>query len=64
MKQLLTKHKRGPIKETQWLLLNAENKVLGRVASKVARLLRGKHKSTFSPHRISGDAVVVTNIGK
>ena len=45
-------------------LVDAENEVLGRLASKVAMLVRGKHKSTFTPHVNCGDHVVVINADK
>ena len=47
-----------------WLLVDAENETLGRLASKVAYLLRGKHKPTFTPHLDTGDNVVVINARK
>ncbi len=48
----------------QWLLVDAKDKSLGRVASEVARLLRGKHKPTFVPHLDCGDNVIVVNADK
>lgn len=48
----------------EWLLIDAENEVLGRLASKVAMLVRGKHKTTFTPHVNCGDHVVVINADK
>lgn len=48
----------------EWLLVDAENEVLGRFASKVAYLLRGKHKPDYTPHVDSGDNVIVINAGK
>jgi len=45
----------------QWHLIDAQGKVLGRLASQVAHLLRGKHKPTFVPHLDMGDHVVVIN---
>jgi large subunit ribosomal protein L13 len=48
----------------RWLVVDAEGKVLGRLASEVARLLRGKHKPIFSPHLDTGDFVVVVNADK
>ena len=48
----------------QWHLVDAQNKTLGRLASKVAVLLRGKHKPIFTPHVDTGDAVVVINVAK
>lgn len=50
--------------ERRWKLVNAEGKVLGRVASEVARLLMGKHKPIFSPNADTGDFVVVINAQK
>ncbi|MCG8324632.1 MAG: 50S ribosomal protein L13 [Thiotrichales bacterium] len=44
-----------------WLLVDATGKTLGRLASEVARRLRGKHKPTYSPHMDMGDYVVVIN---
>ena len=48
----------------QWLLVDAEGETLGRLASKVAKLLRGKHKTNFTPHVDCGDNVVVINAEK
>jgi large subunit ribosomal protein L13 len=50
--------------EHQWFLVNAEGKVLGRLASGVAKILRGKHKPTYAPHLDTGDFIVVVNAGK
>jgi large subunit ribosomal protein L13 len=47
-----------------WIVVDAEGKVLGRLASQVARVLRGKHKPAFSPHVDTGDFVVVVNARK
>ena len=47
-----------------WLVLDAEGQTLGRLASRVAGLLRGKHKPSFSPHLDMGDYVVVINAEK
>lgn len=47
-----------------WLLIDAENEVLGRLASKVANVLRGKHKPSFTPHVDCGDNVVIINADK
>lgn len=44
-----------------WLIVDAKNISIGRVASRVAALLRGKHKTTFTPHVDMGDAVIVIN---
>lgn len=50
--------------ERKWLVIDASDKVLGRLASEVAALLRGKHKPTFVPHMDSGDFVIVVNADK
>lgn len=50
--------------EKKWYIVDAEGKALGRVASEVARLLRGKHKPTFTPHVDTGDFVIVINAEK
>jgi large subunit ribosomal protein L13 len=50
----------GEIKR-RWYVVDADGKVLGRLAARIATLLRGKHKSTFSPHVDTGDFVVVVN---
>ena len=47
-----------------WVLIDAEGQTLGRLASKVAILLRGKHKPNFTPHVDCGDNVVVVNASK
>src|SRR5215203_5579934 len=47
-----------------WYVVDAEGLVLGRMATEVARLLRGKHKPTFVPHLDSGDHVIVVNADK
>ncbi len=44
-----------------WYLVDAKNKVLGRIASKVASILRGKHKPTFTPFIDTGDGVIIIN---
>ena len=48
----------------EWLLVDAEGETLGRMASKVAYLLRGKHKPSFTPHVDCGDNVVIINADK
>lgn len=47
-----------------WHLMDAKGAILGRLATKVATLLQGKHKATYSPHMDSGDYVVVVNAEK
>ncbi|MEL6811264.1 MAG: 50S ribosomal protein L13 [Bacteroidota bacterium] len=48
----------------EWLLVDADGQTLGRLASEVAKLLRGKHKPNFTPHVDCGDNVVITNAAK
>jgi large subunit ribosomal protein L13 len=50
--------------QRRWLVVDAEGKVLGRLASEVAQLLRGKHKPMYTPHLDTGDFVVVVNADK
>lgn len=50
--------------EKKWYILDAADKPLGRVATEAARLLRGKHKPTFTPHIDTGDNVIVINAEK
>ena len=47
-----------------WFVVDADNKVLGRLASEIARRLRGKHKPEFTPHVDTGDYIVVVNADK
>ncbi|KIO44474.1 MULTISPECIES: 50S ribosomal protein L13 [Porphyromonadaceae] len=48
----------------EWVLIDAENEVLGRLASKVAKLLRGKYKPSYTPHVDCGDNVIIINVEK
>ena len=50
--------------ERKWHLVDANGKTLGRLAARVAMLLRGKHKPTFTPHVDTGDHVVIINADK
>jgi large subunit ribosomal protein L13 len=50
--------------QPKWYVIDAEGQVLGRVATRIAQILRGKHKPTFTPHLNSGDFVVVINAEK
>src|SRR6478672_3148697 len=47
-----------------WYVVDAENMVLGRLASQIAKIIRGKHKPTFTPHMDTGDNVIVINAAK
>ena len=48
----------------EWLLIDAEGEILGRLASVTARLLRGKHKTNYTPHVDCGDNIVIINADK
>jgi large subunit ribosomal protein L13 len=50
--------------ERRWFLIDADGLVLGRLASEVAKIIRGKHKPTFTPHMDTGDHVIVINASK
>ena len=50
--------------DKQWVLVDAEGQALGRLASKVAKIIRGKHKPNFTPHVDCGDNVIVINAEK
>ena len=50
--------------DKKWLIVDAEGQTLGRMASKVAKLIRGKHKTNYTPHVDCGDNVIVINAEK
>jgi large subunit ribosomal protein L13 len=47
-----------------WFVVDAENQILGRVCSEIAKIIRGKHKPSFTPHVDCGDQVIVINADK
>ena len=55
--------KKNEIKNN-WLLIDAKNAIVGRLAAYISKVLRGKNKSQFTPHMDNGDFVIVTNIEK
>jgi large subunit ribosomal protein L13 len=55
---------KAPEVQRRWWLIDAEGRVLGRLASEVAQLLRGKHKPMYTPHLDTGDFVVVVNASR
>ncbi|MBM3192079.1 MAG: 50S ribosomal protein L13 [Chlamydiae bacterium] len=59
---LLTKEQAGS--DRKWFLLDATGKTLGRFASEVAKILRGKHKTSYTPHVDGGDGVIIINAEK
>ena len=48
----------------EWIIIDAENEVVGRLASRVAIILKGKHKTDYTPHTDAGDNVIIINAGK
>jgi len=56
--------KEQALAQRQWYIVDAEDVVLGRMATEIARVLRGKHKPSFSPHVDGGDFVIVVNAGR
>jgi len=63
MKTLFTTNEKA-LEERKWVIIDAENQVVGRLASKIAAVLRGKNKPNFAPHTDIGDFVVVVNADK
>lgn len=60
----ITKAIKKDVAEKKWYLIDAENKILGRLATKIANILRGKENPAFTPNYDSGDFVVVINADK
>ena len=50
--------------QKDWVIVDADSQILGRLASKVASIIRGKHKASFTPHVDGGDNVIVINAEK
>ena len=50
--------------DKKWFIVDANEQVLGRMASKVAKVLRGKYKTNYTPHADCGDYVIIINAGK
>jgi large subunit ribosomal protein L13 len=50
--------------DKQWVLVDAQDQVVGRISSEIARILRGKHKPSFTPHVDCGDNVIIINADK
>lgn len=61
MKQSITYQPKGREIKREWHIFSAKDKILGRLATEIARLLMGKQKRTYSPHLDSGDYVIVTD---
>jgi large subunit ribosomal protein L13 len=64
MKMMKTYSAKAADLKAQWYVIDAEGQVLGRLASQIAQILRGKHKPTYTPHLQSGDFVIVINAEK
>jgi large subunit ribosomal protein L13 len=64
IKQMKTFTAKPQAVEHQWFIIDANNLVLGRLASEIARRLRGKHKPEYTPHVDTGDYIVVINAEK
>ena len=62
MRILMTEFIKKSELKNDWYIIDATNAVVGRLASIIAKILRGKHKTTFTPHMDHGDFVVVKNI--
>jgi len=54
----------GGLRARRWVLIDADSRALGRIASRAASILRGKHRPDFTPHQDMGDFVVVINAAK
>ncbi len=59
-----TTHAVSPKGKNSWYLVDAKGQVLGRLATRLALILRGKHRASFTPHAPAGDCVVVVNADK
>ena len=59
-----TYHQKASEIQREWLVVDAENQVLGRLATQVATLIRGKHKPTYTPSNDGGDYVIIINADK
>lgn len=64
MKTTLPKVKKLAVKDREWFLIDAEGQILGRLATRIAILLRGKHKPIFTPFLDTGDFVIIINAEK
>ena len=61
---MTTYHAKPGEVEREWVIIDAEDQVLGRVATKAAQILRGKHKPQYTPHVDTGDFVIIINADK
>ena len=54
-------NRKEALSQRRWYIVDAQGKILGRMATEIARVLRGKHKPTFTPNQDAGDFVIVVN---
>ena len=59
-----TKYQTKSTAKKEWVLVDAENEVVGRLATKIAMIIRGKHKTNYTPHMDGGDNVIIINADK
>ena len=64
MKRTYFQTKEEALKNRKWVLVDAENKIVGRIAAEIANILRGKNNPAYAPHNDDGDFVVVINAEK
>lgn len=64
LKSQRTQYTRNEDLKKDWILIDAEEQTLGRLAARIAHRLRGKHRPDYAPHQDNGDNVVVINAGK
>jgi len=64
MTQSTFKKTKEALEETKWFVFDATDKILGRFASEIVKILRGKHKPSYTPHIDTGDGVIITNASK
>ena len=62
--ETLSTSKEEAVKQRRWFIVDAQDKVLGRLASEIANVLRGKHRVEYTPHVDTGDFVIVVNAAK
>ena len=60
----LSLSKEAAVQQQEWLVVDANDQILGRMCTKVAKLLRGKYKPTYTPHVACGDKVIIINASK
>ena len=64
MRKQKSYHQKQSPSDIKWFIIDAKDKVLGRLASRIAKIIQGKHKPNYVPHLNTGDFIVVTNVEK